>query len=468
MDKRFHPFLFVVVALFILLLSPTLFSDGMFMDGLMYASVARNLAEGDGSFWMLHFSDTHLSAFHEHPPLVMGLQSVFFRLFGDSILVEKLYSMATYFLSGGILFLIWQQVTLRKFSEVAWLPFLFWLVMPLVYWGAANNMLENTMLIFVCLSVLFLLKASSTNSYLYMLLSGAMLFCAFLSKGFTGLFPLALPFCLWCFQLSTFKEFMIRTVFISAGLLLPALLLFCFVPAGVDSIQAYLNAQVFKSIQNIQTVPYRAYIVVKLMTELGISVGLTTLFVLLGRRHKANPELKSWSGIFFSLGLCAVLPIMVSMKQNGFYILCALPFFAIALALLVAVPMQQWLQRIKIESRAFRIFKTMALLLLFTSGMLAYAQRGKINRNSTLVHDIKVMTSVLPAHTVISVPAKYRDHWAMYGYFQRYGKVSMQPNDDFRCGYLLLDKREICPSSYALFVLPTQEFNLYRRRTDLK
>ena len=125
MDKRFYPFLFVVVALFILLLSPTLFSDGMFMDGLMYASVARNLAEGDGSFWMLRFSDTHLSAFHEHPPLVMGLQSLFFRLFGDSILVEKLYSMVTYLISGGILFLIWQQVTLSKFSAVAWLPFLF-------------------------------------------------------------------------------------------------------------------------------------------------------------------------------------------------------------------------------------------------------------------------------------------------------------------------------------------------------
>ena len=468
MDKRFYPFLFVVVALFILLLSPTLFSDGMFMDGLMYASVARNLAEGDGSFWMLRFSDTHLSAFHEHPPLVMGLQSLFFHLFGDSILVEKLYSMATYLLSGGILFLIWQQVTLRKFSEVAWLPFLFWLVMPLVYWGAANNMLENTMLIFVCLSVLFLLKAASTKSYVYMLLSGAMLFCAFLSKGFTGLFPLALPFCLWCFRLSTFKEFMIRTLFISAGLLLPALLLYCFVPAGVDSIQAYLNAQVFKSIQNIQTVPYRAYIVVKLMTELGIAVGLTALFALLGRRHKASPELKTWSGIFFSLGLCGVLPIMVSLKQNGFYILCALPFFAIAFALLVAVPVQQWLQRINIESRAYRIFNTMALLLLFTSGMVAYAQRGKINRNNTLVHDIKVMTSILRAYSVISVPAKYRDHWAMYGYFQRYGKVSMEPNDGFLRTYLLLDKREICPVAYTLVSTPTQEFNLYRRSAPLK
>jgi len=156
------------------------------------------------------------------------------------------------------------------------------------------------------------------------------------------------------------------------------------------------------------------------------------------------------------------------MKQNGFYILCALPFFAIALALLVAVPMQQWLQRINIESRTFRIFKTMALLLLFTSGMLAYAQRGKINRNNTLVHDIKVMTSILPAHSVISVPAKYRDHWAMYGYFQRYGKVSMEPNDDFQRTYLLLDKRENCPDAYTLVSMSTQEFNLYRRSAPLK
>ena len=37
-------------SVFLLIIVPQLLTDGMFMDGLIYASIARNLAEGIGSF----------------------------------------------------------------------------------------------------------------------------------------------------------------------------------------------------------------------------------------------------------------------------------------------------------------------------------------------------------------------------------------------------------------------------------
>ena len=79
-----HPRPLVVVALLAaFLLLPSMATIGMFMDGTIYAAISRNLAEGVGTMWALHFSAGLFPVFREHPPLVFWLQSFFFRLLGD-------------------------------------------------------------------------------------------------------------------------------------------------------------------------------------------------------------------------------------------------------------------------------------------------------------------------------------------------------------------------------------------------
>ena len=117
MTKTFSPFLIMVLSIFILLCAPALFTEGMFMDGLMYATVAKNLAHGEGSFWFLKFSDTYLTSFHEHPPLIFGLQSLCFNLFGDSVLVERFFSFFTYIISG--VFVIFNQYLHDYFNVIS-------------------------------------------------------------------------------------------------------------------------------------------------------------------------------------------------------------------------------------------------------------------------------------------------------------------------------------------------------------
>ena len=90
MTKTFSPFLIMVLSIFILLCAPALFTEGMFMDGLMYATVAKNLAHGEGSFWFLKFSDTYLTSFHEHPPLIFGLQSFYHQNLQQNIVLLRI------------------------------------------------------------------------------------------------------------------------------------------------------------------------------------------------------------------------------------------------------------------------------------------------------------------------------------------------------------------------------------------
>ena len=80
------PFYFIVLLVF-MALSNELWSDGMFLDGIYYATISRNLSNGLGSFWYLPsfpfllYSDV----FHGHPPLAMGLQSICFSIFPEKV-----------------------------------------------------------------------------------------------------------------------------------------------------------------------------------------------------------------------------------------------------------------------------------------------------------------------------------------------------------------------------------------------
>src|SRR6218665_3626225 len=96
MNPATHKYLwFITIAVFTLLLLPPLLQDGMFLDGVTYASIARNLAEGRGSAFTLHYTQTLYPKFYEHPQLQFILQSLLFRVMGDSIFVERLYTLTT-------------------------------------------------------------------------------------------------------------------------------------------------------------------------------------------------------------------------------------------------------------------------------------------------------------------------------------------------------------------------------------
>ena len=137
------PFWLLLIGLFLILVSNSLLTEGMFFDGVTYASISRNMAEGQGTFWNPHYTQTLYPEFRQHPPLALGMEALAFKAFGDHLWVEKAYSVLMFLLSGLLIALIWKRTTNN--IRWAWLPLLFWLAMPLVTWCATNNMLENTM-----------------------------------------------------------------------------------------------------------------------------------------------------------------------------------------------------------------------------------------------------------------------------------------------------------------------------------
>ena len=155
------------------------------MDGLWYDTISRNLSAGIGSFWRPIVTPTlSVPFFADHPPLVFGIESLFFRVLGDHWWVGKFYGFFTLLLAALLIVALWRAA--GGFVGDGWLPLLFWLSAPLITWSFSNEMLENTMLLFQLGAALAFVKASSshgTRGDALSVLAGALLFGGVMCKG---------------------------------------------------------------------------------------------------------------------------------------------------------------------------------------------------------------------------------------------------------------------------------------------
>ena len=329
------PFWLFLIGLFLILVSKSLLTEGMFFDGVTYASISRNMAEGQGTFWNPHYTQTLYPEFRQHPPLALGMEALAFKALGDHWWVEKVYSVLAFLLSGLFIALIWKRTTNN--IRWAWLLLLFWLTMPLVSWSATNNLLENTMSVFVLLSVYLMIVSYQRNHKFWLFLSAVALLLAFLSKGFTGLFPLVFPILYCAFdQKRKWIQGPIDSLILVISMAIFVGIMFLAFPASLPYLKDYIQLQVIGGGLHEATVSSRFYIVFSLLLQLVVPLVMVIALVVLKTKNKDNnkvfefPPDKAWFYIFLILGLLGVLPIMVSVKQRDFYMLSALPFFALA------------------------------------------------------------------------------------------------------------------------------------------
>ena len=166
----------------------------MFLDGVTYAAISKNLALGYGLFLEPHYTKILYPSFSEHPPFVFIIESLFFKLFGNHFYTERIFTFVTALFTALGIVMCWRELAKNNdIKENYWFPVLLWLLVPVVSWSYKNNLLENTMSIFTIFSVFFILRALKRNSVYLIPLSGILIICAFLSKGFVGLFPIVTP-----------------------------------------------------------------------------------------------------------------------------------------------------------------------------------------------------------------------------------------------------------------------------------
>lgn len=422
------PFWLLLIGIVLILLSNSLLTEGMFLDGVTYACISRNMTIGLGSFWNPHYTQTIGNVFHSHPPLAFGLEALLFKVFGDHWWVEKLYSALTFLVSGILIAAIWKRTTNRP--RMAWLPLLFWSVMPIVSWIATNNMLENTMTVFVLLSVYLMIVSYQRNNKLWLFLGAFSLFLAFLSKGFTGLFPLVFPV-LYCIfdDKRRWIQGPIDTLLLMVTLAVLSGVMFLAFPPSFSYLKDYINIQVIGGGLHEATISTRFYIVFRWLGQMIAPLVIVSIVLILSKLKTKVfefPPDKAWFLIFLILGLMGVLPIMLSVKQSGYYMLAALPFFALACGHLTLSTVNILMLKITPNLRKWMTLGASGILLI---GMvLNVIHIGKYGRDEALIEDVKKRIAESDGRTIIEIPPEEYTNWAAHAYFMRYGKISLIPN----------------------------------------
>ncbi len=469
--KRHHHIWFyvLVLSLFLVNISEKLFSRGMFVDGLDYATIARNMAEGAGTFWKPHLSKLLYNEFYEHPPLALGIQSLAYRIFGDHLLVERFYSLFTFLLTGFLMILIWKKITGKW--HYAWLPLLLWFIIPEVLWAAANNMLENTMMVFIYLSFLLYLHSRDKHRFLLLSLSGIALSAAVLTKGFTCLYLWPAPLFFWLFKRKrSFPAMVSDSLVLIVTTILPLLLLYLFLPEARHNMISYFNRQLVGSLENIQTVNSRFAIIALFLQNIIIPLAIVLIIMLLAKLRKINRTLLqkniNTSALFLTIALAGVLPVMISLKQRGFYILTVYPLVSLALAYYIYPVFIRLIRPWLSSSIALKVIRIISIILLASSILISILSIGKTGRDHALIHDTELIIKVVGEGSTVSIcPALYTN-WSLHGYFARYGKVNLDARKKHLHTYYISDgcAQEILRENYNQLDIDTRKYRLYRKK----
>ena len=454
MLKKAVPYVFVA-AVFLLLACNNVLTRGMFMDGLIYSSVADNMAHGIGDFWHPCYTQTIDTYFNGHPPLMMWLLRLWFRIVGTSMLAAKCYALLMVLAAAVLMVVVWRLMGFGQ--RTGWVPLLLWVMIFDVPLLSCNNFLESTMLVFVLAAVAFALRGSWWN-----LAAGAMLFLAFMTKGPTGLFPLAMPLLLWLFgRVKGFWRMAGGTALMAAGAAVPMAAMLLLSHEAGQYMHEYLQQQVMHGMQ--ASLSSRGYVVEVLFSRSALALSIVAVAViasLVGKGQAPAIDAKHWNnaGLMFVLTLCGTLPMMVSTKQYPHYLLTVYPCMALAAAALVEPWAVRWQK--DIESRGGVV---VAVVFLAAALVLNVLHIGKAGRDKALLHDMDEIMTQVEDGEVVTIPNYLLEHYNLHGYFYFYHHVSLDYQEPHE--YLITDRDTPLPAAwdtlYREVPLPTEQYHIY-------
>lgn len=521
--KRQACLYFLVIGVFLLLISGGFLSEGLSRVGLDNAVVSQRMAEGFEDFWLPSLSSPGNPDRLNYLPLGYWLESQWYNLFGDnSFMAEKVYSVLTFFIIAALITWIWRLAGMPE--RTGWLPLLCWLTIPIVSWSATNNLLESTMTMFVLLSVAFMFKSELLHgrdlrlrksfhggdlrprkSLLYklcfLILSALAMELAFMVKGFSGLFPIFFPTLYWLIverrtesgenpsatevrerilsrRIQAFKYAIFSTAVIVMVWIVTLSIVIINSPEVYNHLYNYLHHQMIGGVLHVQTVSSRFYIVYVLVLQAIIPLLIIGIISLL--RIKSRPfyhfmfyryfeqkltalqvERSKRGWLFLAVGLSGILPIMLGLKQQEFYIVPTLPFFALAMGCLLYDLLQDWLENI--NTIAHRVLIAISVLLFGSGLVLNVASLRMMNSNEELLSDMKLILPYLSGGETLSVSAEMMQDAVAAEYFYRYKQVIFDTtagHNHFVSIYSDVDY-QTDSMHYCDMQLPTQRYKLF-------
>lgn len=470
-NRSLHLYMFVTLIFGLMILIRVL-PAGFHQDSLVYMSMARNLAEGEYSFWNLHFSNTFFDHFYEHPPLGIYIYSLFFSLFGDTILIDKFFgSFFTLVLLLEIA-LIYKQVAPENPRNGILLSFFYFLTFSMSGYTVESNLLELPAAFFTLGAVYVFLKSVQSNKYLvlYPFVFALVLLGAFLVKGPVTLFPFALPFFYFLLFKYSFKQAAVFYIFTIVFSLIFAAALYSYVPAKEYMTQYFMH-QVVASVSGSRGGDEHFKLTLQILLDFGASFLISTIAIFAAHKKVLKPHASKMFWLFLLIGLSASLPLEVSPRQHNYYLFPSLPFFAIALALLFTDQLSASIKRF--GSYKFVIVLNMILLVVFLG--VSWQKLHDYRRHKNFQKDFIEAHVKLPRGAVINICAtsaqdqhEFFHNTEITAGLQRYYRAKLYENNSSAPYFLTtkasLEKCKVDPENYQYIGQKDPQYYLLYRK----
>lgn len=433
----------VVIAVACLLWLPFLLSKGMFVDGVYNAILAKNLAKGIGTFWTptVNYLDTPVS--WGCAPFSVFSLSIFYQLFGEHYILERVYSLICALIQLGLIAFVWKSCFSKNEASAvySWLPVLLWLISPLTSWCYSNNLMENTMAIFTTASILTMLLYTRKETIAYPIAGSLLVFLAVLSKGPVGLFPLGAPL-IFIFFLDQGNRWGWLRYF---GIQLAGFILLFALTVSMEEprifLQHYMEVQLKPALS-----PTDGKLSYEIIGQLVIALSpmLILSAVSFGSRS-SQPNLLGKSvfwmaSSFLLIGLSASLPILLSVKQSKFYLLPSISMFSLGFALLLLPVVQQIITRISGNwKRKISLgVKAVSVVAVFISIALSLHNKGAYSRDKALLLDVDRIQSFTGSRTLLHAGWELNGEWHLFAYLNRLYDIRLvMPNAKNETGYYI-------------------------------
>jgi 4-amino-4-deoxy-L-arabinose transferase-like glycosyltransferase len=443
---------------------------GIHGDGIEYATVAMNMADDVGTFWKPYLDDAIHPVFHEHPPLVFWIQSIFFRIFGDGLYLETFYGALVGLIIMGCMALFWCRVR-GDFQLPAlgtWWPMLLIVSLPIYTYIMQTNRLVCTYTILAILPTYASYRSmtGARNMVLFSLLSGVFIYLGFMAKGPVAFFTFAVPAIAWIAFKAKLSRAAFSTLLTVAAFALVLLATFLLFPESQDFWKGFWKAQVVSSLKSERAAgDTHWYLVERWAAEMAVPVAITGFFMALTRTPFRKIRLSRQAVFFLLIGLASSLPFLLSTRQHNRYIFQSYPFYILSLAFAadsVAAAMESYLRERPRMRVAIGAVALIFFLAAFT-GMLY--KKDHIRGRKPFYYDIYLQKIEFPERTTISACPESMIHndW-LFADMMRVYKVNLTPEPGRE--YFIIAKDAACavPEGYRRINRePTLKYHLYKK-----
>jgi len=292
---------------------------------------------------------------------------------------------------------------------------------------------------------------------------------AFLSKGFVGLFPMATVV---MYGLVIKQKNILRIIIYCLITIFLPVLLFCLLiilfPGLKENIFSYIHQQVIPAFNNQREITTNNHftIILNLFIELSFPVIVLIFFSIRKMIYKRKIQLynKNVSLFFVLIGLSASLPIIISLKQRTFYLIPSIPFFILAISILVVPYMKKISETLTATALAW--IKRAAISILIFTLVFSVFKFGKYTRDENKLNDIYIISQNIPEGTVIYTTMEIWKDWGFVAYMSRIGYLSLDCDKEH--DYFLIEKNDkIQPAlmeKYTKMDLPLKQYVILKKK----